>query len=169
MFCQLLFLVYYFCSKCSHVHVYFHFNGNFFPSDQKCWTCRIRFALIQVISIYRCCNAITMLFYSDLTHLQNGEISRLLFSQLTFPTTAQFLMGMILIFNVRHLERQLGAKKFSAFVCLSYGVSVALQIAAVTMGSMMDAPIIPATGPYFFIFSCLPLYYCKYLAECTIF
>jgi hypothetical protein len=59
-------------------------------------------------------------------------------------------------------EKFMGSRKFGAHVFLSLLVSTLSSVGLMAVCSSMDVDIFPAPGPFFFIYSLLPLFYCTY-------
>ena len=97
----------------------------------------------------------------DLFKLAEGELWRLISSQLVFENTAETVVGVILLYQFRQFERQMGTRKFGFFVFLSYMISLFNLITVQILLLSVDAVYIPASGPYFLIFSMLSIYHCK--------
>ena len=55
----------------------------------------------------------------------------------------------------------MGSKKFGAFVFLSSVISTLSSLGLVSIAASMDFEIFPSPGPFFFIYSMLPLFYRK--------
>lgn len=103
-----------------------------------------------------------MFYILDLTNIMNGQVWRLFTSQLVFENMAQGLIGTIILYTTRQFERQLGVRKYAAFTVISYLLSLALQIAIISLCNATNITVINLTsGPYFIIFSSLVLYFCK--------
>ena len=98
----------------------------------------------------------------DLFKLGQGQISRLFFSQIIFENTAETVVGLLLLYMFRQFERQMGTRKFGFFVFLSFFISVFNLITYQILALSLDMKFVPASGPYFLIFSMLAIYYCKY-------
>lgn len=97
----------------------------------------------------------------DLFKLGEGELWRLIASQLVFENTAETVVGVILLYCFRQFERQMGTRKFGFFVFLSYVISLFNLITVEILLLSVDAVYIPASGPYFLIFSMLAIFHCK--------
>jgi membrane associated rhomboid family serine protease len=97
----------------------------------------------------------------DLLKLFRGEIWRLFSSFLVFQNFAQLSVGMLLLYTCRQFERQMGSKKFGAFLVFSYAVSTLISIAAVVVASSIGFILVPSSGPFSLIYALLVLYYCK--------
>eukprot|EP01035_Chromulina_nebulosa_P017009 gene17009-22511_t len=96
----------------------------------------------------------------DLNRILTGELWRLLVSHISFNNMAQAVVGSITLYTLRIFERQMGIKKFGAFIMISYLLSIVLQIAAIVIVSSLGFEnYIPSSGPYFIIFSLTYLYY----------
>ena len=98
----------------------------------------------------------------DFYAIGQGNIWRLLFSQLIFENTAETVVGLMLLYIFRQFERQMGTRKFAFFVFLSMTISLFNVISFQILAQSVDILFIPASGPYFLIFSMLAIYYCKY-------
>jgi hypothetical protein len=73
-------------------------------------------------------------------------------------------VGIILIYNLRLFERFMGSRKFGALVCLSGGIATLSNVAIMTILASMDMDhIYPSPGPFFFIYSLIPLFYRKFI------
>ena len=59
----------------------------------------------------------------------------------------------------------MGSKKFGAFVFLSGVISTLSSLGLVSIAASMDVEVTPSPGPFFFIYSMLPLFYREIL--CT--
>ena len=95
----------------------------------------------------------------DLFRLVRGEIWRLVTSFLVFPNIAQLSVGMILLYTCRQFERQMGSKKFGAFLVFSFLVSTLVNVAAVTVASSIGYYLVPSSGPFSLIYGLLMFYY----------
>ena len=95
----------------------------------------------------------------DLSGLYRWEIWRLFSSQCVFSNMAQTFIGLLLIYICRQFERQLGSRKFGAFVFLSFLSSLLIQFSIISIANVSSINYIPAHGPFFLIFSLLPLFY----------
>jgi len=72
---------------------------------------------------------------------------------------AQTLIGMLILYICRQFERQLGSRKYGSFVFLSFSVSLLVQLLVILITNAIDIDFVPAHGPFFLIFSLLPLFY----------
>ena len=95
----------------------------------------------------------------DLSGLYRWEIWRLFSSQCVFSNMAQTFIGLLLIYICRQFERQLGSRKFGAFVFLSFLSSLLIQFSIISIANVSSIDFVPAHGPFFLIFSLLPLFY----------
>ena len=100
----------------------------------------------------------------DLFKLGQGQISRMLFSQLIFENTAETIVGLMLLYIFRQFERQMGTRKFGFFVFLSFFISIFNLISFQILALSLDINFIPSSGPYFLIFSMLAIFFCKYFS-----
>mmetsp|Transcript_6525 Transcript_6525/g.17492 ORF Transcript_6525/g.17492 Transcript_6525/m.17492 type:complete len:281 (-) Transcript_6525:349-1191(-) len=83
-----------------------------------------------------------------------GAASRVL----VFRHPGELLLGVMLIYYFRSLERRAGSSKFACFVTFTTGLSLALQAVAAKYAHI---PIVP-TGPYGYIFASFAQYYFDY-------
>lgn len=92
--------------------------------------------------------------------LLHGQIYRILLSHIIFSSMSQTILGLVLLYTCRHFERQLGIRKFGAFVFMGFVSSVLLQLAlsATAMSFGPSKEFVPSSGPYFLIFSLLPMF-----------
>jgi membrane associated rhomboid family serine protease len=100
--------------------------------------------------------------FQDVSQLLSGEFSRLFFSNLIYSSVAESLAGALVLFSFRQFERQMGSRKYGAFVFLCWIVATLLSLAFSTIGLSIGVNLTPSPGPYFFIFSQLAFYYSKY-------
>lgn len=94
----------------------------------------------------------------DTSALLGGNISRLFTGHFCFSSVPQMFIGVMLLYTMRQFERQLGPRKFAAFVAVSYSISTLTQMAIVTTASSMGIKLSMSSGPYFLIYSLLALY-----------
>ena len=52
----------------------------------------------------------------NLQAMYHGEIHRIALSSLFFTSTSQILVGLVLVYTLRQVERLMGSRKFGAFV-----------------------------------------------------
>lgn len=97
----------------------------------------------------------------ELFRLGDGQLWRIISSQLIFENLAQTAVGLMLLYSFRQFERQMGSRKFAFFAFLSFVTTVFNLISVEIFALSMDFDFIPATGPYFLIFSLLAIFYCK--------
>lgn len=97
----------------------------------------------------------------DVDRLLAGELWRLLTGHLIFPSTSQALFAVILFYSYRHFERQMGSRKYAAFLVFSWIVSSLLILAVAATAQSIGISFVPASGPYFFVFAQLAFYYRK--------
>jgi hypothetical protein len=95
----------------------------------------------------------------DVDKVNEGEYARVFFSQFIFGSLPQGVIGIFLIYNFRQFERMMGIRKFAAFVFLMFWISLLIQISIMVAANMSDIHLVSASGPYFFVFSMLPLFY----------
>jgi hypothetical protein len=104
-------------------------------------------------------------FFFNMSRVVNHyEIYRLLTSGIVFNSPPVFLTGLIVAHVFRDIERQMGSFKFVSFMTLSFVLTTASQMAlsvAVPLFSGNQLRYLPACGAYFYILTCLPLYWRK--------
>ncbi|CEP14827.1 hypothetical protein [Parasitella parasitica] len=83
---------------------------------------------------------------------------RLLTSQIAFGSSGDVFFGLLLLYNLRVIERQYGSSKYTAFLFISIVVSTLLELGALVAGAQVGFKSIPG-GPYALIFSALYQYY----------
>ena len=103
-----------------------------------------------------------------LNHFINNSY-RLLTSALCFGSTPQWFIGSILLYQYRIFERLLGSRKYCSFMFYSYLFHMICQVGLIavlplvlgstTSSGSTTASYHPIAGPYFLLFSLLPLYY----------
>lgn len=86
---------------------------------------------------------------------------RVFTSHLPFSNSSQLIVGLILIYTLRLFERFMGSKKFGAFVFVSGAIATLSSLGLVSIASSLDLDLAPSPGPFFFIYSLLPLFYRK--------
>eukprot|EP01041_Mallomonas_annulata_P011809 gene11809-24740_t len=95
----------------------------------------------------------------DLRRIYQGELWRAFTCSFAFSSLPQLIIGLMLMYTFRQFERQFGSKKFGSLVFLSYCISTLLQIAFVVLASSSGYSIVPTSGPFFFIYCMIPLFY----------
>ncbi len=98
---------------------------------------------------------------SDIQQVLNGEIWRLASSQIVFRNKAQAIVGLILLYSCRQFERQMGSRKFGAFLAFSCATSLLALLALIVVAASIGYNLIPSPGPFFLIYSLVAFYYCK--------
>ncbi|KAJ2714860.1 hypothetical protein H4R19_001511 [Coemansia spiralis] len=88
------------------------------------------------------------------------QVWRLVTTQLGFPTVREALMGALLLYQLRVLERAFGSRRFAAFVfvCAVVGQTLCvgmLLLAWALWPRALAAVNIVAGGPYVLLFACL--------------
>lgn len=91
--------------------------------------------------------------------LVNGQLWRILTYAFPFGNSSQLIIGTILLYNLRIFERFMGSRKYGAFLVLSASVSTLSTIGIMSLFNSVDIEIYPASGPFFLIYSLLPLFY----------
>ena len=95
----------------------------------------------------------------NLHFLLRGEMWRLVTGQILFNNMAQAFVALILLYTYRQFERQLGLRKFGAFVVVSYATSLLMQLAVVLLCYVVGVNVVPSSGPFFLLFALVPFYY----------
>jgi len=95
----------------------------------------------------------------DILSLSRFDVGRIISGNLVFSSMPQLFMGVVLIYSLRHFERQLGTRKFGSFVFLTFAFSFLTQCAVVVTASSMGFNFQMTSGPYFFIYSLLAFYH----------
>jgi len=91
--------------------------------------------------------------------VMQGQVWRLITGQLTFPNMSATIVGLLLLYFFRFFERQMGSKKYGAFLFLCWlGVSVLYTI-GMAIAFSLDSSFNFAEGPLFFIFAQLAFFY----------
>ena len=99
----------------------------------------------------------------DLFKLGEGQMWRLLSSQIIFESTAEAVVGLMLLYTFRQFERQMGTRKFGFFVFLSLLISLFNLVTFQILLQSLDIHFVPASGPYFLIYAMLAIFYCKFI------
>lgn len=75
------------------------------------------------------------------------------------------MVGLILVYNLRVFERLMGSRKFASALLLNSVLSSLLSIGLLTIASSLDIEVglVPSPGPFFLIYSLIPLFYRNYL------
>lgn len=86
---------------------------------------------------------------------------RALIYQAAFGSTGELIVGLFLLFQMRHFERHWGSRRYGSFVAISGALSASLSLSALSL--LKDNPsfrlsAIPG-GPYPLIFASLVQYY----------
>lgn len=89
----------------------------------------------------------------------NGEFWRLVTSQIVFRSKAQAVVGLILLYTCRQFERQMGSRKFGAFLVFSLVASLLSLLGVIVVAASLGVNLVPSSGPYFLIFALVALYY----------
>lgn len=73
------------------------------------------------------------------------------------------MVGLIVLYSLRGFERQMGSKKFGAYLIYSLLSSTVLSILFVLILNVMMGwlSFVPSSGPFFLIYSLMIFYYCK--------
>jgi len=92
----------------------------------------------------------------DKEGLSKFELWRLITSRFLFLGTSEIICGLILLYMFRIFERQMGSRKYGAFVVLSFFVSTFLE-SILLLFYLEDT--VSFSGPYFLIFAELVQYF----------
>lgn len=89
--------------------------------------------------------------------LMNGEIWRLLTSQLCFTSTSESVLGFILLYHIRLFERHFGSNKYAASVLFFMFANLVVQVIV----ALSSGDALPSFSPglYSLIFGLLPSFY----------
>jgi membrane associated rhomboid family serine protease len=93
----------------------------------------------------------------------HGQLWRVVTSFLVFQNSAQIIVGLILLYTCRQFERQMGSKKFGAFLVFSVFVSTLIGLAIIVAAWSVGFYLVPSPGPFPLIFALMTYYFCKYL------
>lgn len=91
--------------------------------------------------------------------LYGGEVHRVFLSPLVFADMGQTLYGLMLLYALRNLERQMGFKKFGGFVMMTYVGSIVLNLAIALLLSSSALADVLQPGPFYLAYSMLFLYF----------
>ena len=99
----------------------------------------------------------------DLHRLMRGEIWRLITTHFVFRNPAQLMVGLIVLYSLRGFERQMGSKKFGAYLIYSLLSSTVLSVLFILILNVLIGwlSFVPSSGPFFLIYSLMIFYYCK--------
>ena len=102
----------------------------------------------------------TSIYLDSESTFEHLQVWRVITSQLIFRNTMQAIVGLILLYSCREFERQMGSKKFAAFLVFSYFISIMLLLSlnGILFG-VFGSHFTPSPGPFFVIFSLLAFYY----------
>lgn len=101
-------------------------------------------------------------FGLDLNKIMHGQMTRLWSSFLVFNSPSQAFLAVLMLYSYRIFERQLGSSKYAAFFAVSFACSLLLKLAVILLGNLIGMHLVPASGPFFFLFAQLPFYYRKF-------
>jgi membrane associated rhomboid family serine protease len=122
--------------------------------------------LIQLISVFTILlgwfHGSSKILSLDLFKIGDGQLWRLLSSQMIFESTAESIVGLMLLYTFRQFERQMGTRKFGFFVFLSLLVSLFNLITFQILLLSVDIHFVPASGPYFLVYAMLAIFYCEF-------
>lgn len=74
-------------------------------------------------------------------------------------STPQVFVSLALVYTCRQFERQMGTRKFASFLFSSYAITTLVQVAYLTILASLGSYPRLATGPFFYVFSLLPLFH----------
>eukprot|EP00164_Ancoracysta_twista_P003319 GFYU01004430.1.p1 GENE.GFYU01004430.1~~GFYU01004430.1.p1 ORF type:complete len:331 (-),score=34.05 GFYU01004430.1:313-1305(-) len=89
--------------------------------------------------------------------LSPSQIWRFVSGHLIFGSSGEIFYGLLLLYNFRLFERQMGSIKYGGFVFLIASISTLLQIAFLVLNSSSLKYI--NSGPYALIYACFVLFY----------
>jgi len=111
------------------------------------------------------------MIFTDLYKVIHGEIWRLITTHLVFRNPAQLIVGLMVLYSLRGFERQMGSKKFGAYLIYCLLASTVLSILFILiLDVLMGLSFVPSSGPFFLIYSLMIFYYCEYSicrSKCT--
>jgi len=110
----------------------------------------------SVISLTIFASLLAYIFKPSLDKLVRYEFCSLFTSRFLFLSIGETLCGIALLYNFRIFERQMGSKKYGAYVLLSLFISTLLEL---FIQYYFSVPTVSYCGPYFLIFSQLVMYY----------
>jgi hypothetical protein len=96
----------------------------------------------------------------DAQKVLSGEVWRLGTCHYMWTDMGATLSGSIVLYSLRHIERQMGSKKFGTFAVLVNSISSGMLLGT---GALIPGLEL-AAGPLPLLFALLLLYYCKYIA-----
>ena len=91
--------------------------------------------------------------------IHGGEVHRVFLSPLVFADMGQTLYGLMLLYALRNLERQMGFRKFGGFVMMTYVGSIVLNLAIALLLSSSTLADVLQPGPFYLAYSMLFLYF----------
>ncbi|KAG9290944.1 hypothetical protein G9A89_011094 [Geosiphon pyriformis] len=80
------------------------------------------------------------------------EFWRLITSHCSFTNAGEAVLGGMVLYNLRNIERQFGSAKYAAFILASSAISTLLELGALWAGRSYGLKFIPS-GPYAIIFA----------------
>jgi len=95
----------------------------------------------------------------DMYRIMQGDWWRLFTSFFVFQNTAQAIVGLIILYSCRQFERQMGSRKFGAFLVFTMMLATLLSTAFVVVAASIGFHLVPSSGPFSLIFALTAYYY----------
>jgi len=95
----------------------------------------------------------------DIYRLLEGQVWKLPASFFIFQNSAQMIVGLILLYTCRQFERQMGSRKFGAFLLIAFVFSILVNCAAIVAAYSVGLYLVPSPGPFALIFALMTYYY----------
>lgn len=115
-------------------------------------------SILTIILSYTMSSSSSIYLDAEMT-FEHIQLWRVVTSQLIFRNTMQAIVGLILLYSCREFERQMGSKKFAAFLVFSYFATIILLLSITTLSYLFGFYYIPSPGPFFVIYSLIAFYY----------
>jgi len=116
-------------------------------------------SLVGLIGMFKSSSGYGVVRGIDINTIYNGDIWRFLTANLYFSSAPQFVVGIFLIYTFRNFERQMGTKKFAAFMTIAFVATSISNVAILSTFASMRLGLSISPGPYFFIYSLIPFYH----------
>ena len=109
-----------------------------------------------------------ILLIADIYRLLEGQVWKLPASFFIFQNSAQMIVGLILLYTCRQFERQMGSRKFGAFLLIAFVFSILVNCAAIVAAYSVGLYLVPSPGPFALIFALMTYYYRKFIVDITL-
>ena len=120
------------------------------------------FIILTILATLFLVNDVKSWLSLDLNKLAIGQEYRLVTSQLIFDNVPQAIVGSIIIYGFRNFERQMGSRKFGAFLMISFILNLIIELilsVIITSSITTLKSLIVTSGPFFYIYALVPFYY----------